>query len=103
MLESLFNKIAVLQACNFIKQRLQHRCFPVRFANILRTPILKNIWKRLLLDTGKHKEDVLQNKKTFLKILQYSQENIPIFQLLQYSLHVEVSLLKIDSNTGVFL
>ena len=25
-------------ACNFIKKRLQHRCFPVKFANFLRTP-----------------------------------------------------------------
>ena len=29
MLESLFNKLAGLQACIFIKKRLQHGCFPV--------------------------------------------------------------------------
>ena len=29
MLESLFHKVADLQACNFIKKRLQHRCFSV--------------------------------------------------------------------------
>ena len=34
---------------NFIKNRLQHRCFPVKFAKFLRTPILKNICERLLL------------------------------------------------------
>ena len=28
----------------FIKKRLQHRCFPVKFSKILRTPILKNIY-----------------------------------------------------------
>ena len=33
----------------FIKKRLQHRCFPVKFANFLRTPNLKNICERLLL------------------------------------------------------
>ena len=27
-----------LQACNFIKNRLQHRCFPVNIAKFLRTP-----------------------------------------------------------------
>ena len=27
MLESLFNKVAGLQGCSFIKKRLQHRCF----------------------------------------------------------------------------
>ena len=26
------------QACNFIKKRLWHRCFPVNFAKFLRTP-----------------------------------------------------------------
>ena len=47
VLESLLNKVAGLEACNFIKKRLQHRYFPVKFAIFLRTPILKNICKRL--------------------------------------------------------
>ena len=34
---------------NFIKKRLQHRYFPVKFTNFLRTPILENICERLLL------------------------------------------------------
>ena len=38
-----------LTACNFIKKRLQHRCFPVNVAKFLRTSILKNICERLLL------------------------------------------------------
>ena len=42
-----FNKVA--QAYNVIKKRLQHRCFPVKFAKFLRTPMLKNICKRLVL------------------------------------------------------
>ena len=45
-LDSLLHKVASLQTCNFIKKRLQQSCFPVKF---LKTPILKNIWKRLLL------------------------------------------------------
>ena len=51
MLESLFifNKVADLQACNFIKKRLQHRCFPVKFTKSLKTPVLKNIYERPLL------------------------------------------------------
>ena len=36
-LESLFNKDAGLQACNFIKKRLKRRCFPVNIAEFLRT------------------------------------------------------------------
>ena len=37
-------------ACNFIKKRLQHRCFSVNIAKFLRPPILKKICKRLLLE-----------------------------------------------------
>ena len=32
-----------IQASNFIKKRLHHGCFPVKFLNFLRTPILENI------------------------------------------------------------
>ena len=32
-----------LQACNFMKRRLQCRCFLVNIAKFLRTSILKNI------------------------------------------------------------
>ena len=49
-MEPIFNKVADLQACNFIKKRLQRRCFPENTAKILRTHILKNISKRLLLN-----------------------------------------------------
>ena len=49
VLESLLNKAADLQVCNFIKKRLQHRYFPAIIAKFLRIPILKNICERLLL------------------------------------------------------
>ena len=49
MLESLFDKNAGLETCSFIKQRLQHRCFPLEFAKFLITHNLKNICQRLLL------------------------------------------------------
>ena len=51
MLESLYNKVAVLQPSNFLKERLQHKFFPVNIAKFLKTPILKNICERLLLLT----------------------------------------------------
>ena len=41
VLESLFNKVAGNQVCNFINKRLQHRCFPVIIAKFLRIPILR--------------------------------------------------------------
>ena len=49
MSESVFNKVAGLRACNFVKKKFQHRYFPVKFAKFLRTPILNNIWGQLLL------------------------------------------------------
>ena len=48
MLESLFNKVAGPQSCNFTKKRLQHWCFPVKIAKLLRTSILKNIFEKAL-------------------------------------------------------
>ena len=45
----IFNEVEGLEACNFTKKRLQHRCCPVNIAKFLRTLILKNICKRLLL------------------------------------------------------
>ena len=49
VLESLFNKVAGPQAYNFIKKRLQDRCFPEKSAKFLRILILKNICEKLLL------------------------------------------------------
>ena len=45
----VFNKVVGLNRCSFIKKRLWHRCFPVNFAKFQRTPFLKNISGRLLL------------------------------------------------------
>ena len=40
------------QASNFIKMRLQPRCFLEKFAKFVRKPILKNICEQLLLHRG---------------------------------------------------
>ena len=48
-IESLFNKVTGLHILNFIKKRLQYRCFPVNIGKFLRRTILKNIIERLLL------------------------------------------------------
>ena len=47
--QSLQNKVAGPETCLFIKKRLQHWRFPMKFAKFLRTPILKNICKQMLL------------------------------------------------------
>ena len=43
VLESLFNKVTGLQACNFTKKRLQHRRFPVNIANFKNTYFEKHL------------------------------------------------------------
>ena len=49
----MFFKIGVLKnkTCNFIKKRLQHRCFSVKFAKILRTYFLTEHLGWLLLNS----------------------------------------------------
>ena len=42
MLESLFNEVADLKSCNFFKKKLKRRCFPEKFPEFLRKPVLKN-------------------------------------------------------------
>ena len=49
MPEFIYNKLAGLKPCNFIKKRLWYRCFPVNFAKFLKTPILMNIFERIIV------------------------------------------------------
>ena len=78
------------------RERLQHRCFPVNFSKLLRTPFLQNISTWLLLffaNSDKRLKDatvfflkrnsfkylsplqVFSKKKLFLEISQNSQES----------------------------
>ena len=44
-----FNKVAGLRPATLLKKRLWHRCFPVNFAKLLRTPsFTKYLWWLLL-------------------------------------------------------
>ena len=49
VLEPLFDKVAGSQTYNFIKKRLQHRCFPVKYAKYLGTPFFTEDLRWLLL------------------------------------------------------
>ena len=42
VLESLFNKVAGIQVCNFIKKRFEHGRSPVNIAKFLTASFLKN-------------------------------------------------------------
>ena len=47
MLGSVFNKIAGFHACNYIKERLKHRYFPVsiaKFSTLIRLDFLKVVF-----------------------------------------------------------
>ena len=53
VLESLFNKVGTLKTRNFIKKKLQHRCFSVKLSKFLKTLFLQNppggyFWKFLM-------------------------------------------------------
>ena len=54
MLESLLNKVADLKARNFIKKKLEHRCFPVKYAKFFRTPSFTEHLRWLLLEMERH-------------------------------------------------
>ena len=54
--------------CNFLKKRPQNRCFHVKFAKLIGTPILKNIWKRLLLFVFVFTESELEDASTELGV-----------------------------------
>ena len=66
MLDSLFNKVKGLKTCKFIKKRLQHRCFPVKSAKILRL-LLRNISGGCFLDSKKLIPDPLVTGKLIPK------------------------------------
>ena len=53
VLESLFNNLQIFKACDVIKKRLQHRCFPVNAGKLLRTAcFIEHIWwMRLIIKT----------------------------------------------------
>ena len=55
VLESLFNIVAGLTACNLIKKRLQHSCFPVNIAKFPRTAFLIEPLRWILLTEKKSK------------------------------------------------
>ena len=52
--------------CKLFRKRLQNRFFPMKFGKLLRTPILKNICKQLLLEVV-YKNAVLKNFAIFVR------------------------------------
>ena len=75
VLESLFNKVGGFQGCNFIKKRLQSRCFPVNVAKFLRTATL--FWRNSANDYF-----CAEHKKSFTLI---SKENLCLIFSFKYT------------------
>ena len=94
MLEPLFNKVPSLQACNFIKKRLQLRCFLLKFAKFLRTSILnKCFWQlaerwRNLFSNVRSSHRSCSIKRLFLNVSQYSQPEDLDFMEKEIPTHV---------------
>ena len=88
MCQSLFfNKVAGLQACNFIKKRLQHKCFPKNIAKFLRTTILKNICEQLLLVLVKSR---LVSPEILTCCKRQQQQKVKVSQCLHYVKSVQI-------------
>ena len=130
MLKSLLNKVAGPEACSFIKKRLQHRYFPVKFAKFLRTfcsfflmaPVLESFHNKF-----KSSDLQLYEKKTptqvfFCEICKISKNTFfeeylrTTASAVSFSWHLcwslfiinlqvfrSATLLKRDFRTGVFL
>ena len=65
------NEFAGLRPATLLKRRLQHRCFAVNIAKLLRTPILKNICERLFLYFR-----IVKKKNLFWKMKKWQIENL---------------------------
>ena len=77
MLKSIFINIVDLKGCNFIKKRLQHRWFPVKFAKFLAAPILKNICEKLLQANAPFLiSENIRKSEVFLAVLKKKREDL---------------------------
>ena len=67
-----FDKVEGLRHTTLFKKRIWHRCIPVNITKFLRTPILKNIYGRMLLGNSRRQQgsyfhnDVLYISFTFI-------------------------------------
>ena len=75
--QSFFNKAAGLQACNFIKRKLQRSCFPVKFAKVLRAPFFtKHLWWLLLLKSVYNFANLWSYFNQFVKSIHCTVPNV---------------------------
>ena len=81
-LESLFNKVAGLEARKSIKRRLQDKCFPVNIAKFLKTVFsIEHIWWLLPSGIETFFQFVIHATLKFLKIV-WNKHNLMISSLV---------------------
>ena len=81
--KSRFNKFAHLQASNFIRKRLQHRCFPANIAKFLRTAFFIEHLRCVCFCTLLCGNDAFCSSPgiKFVSFTSYSEYNIPFLPL----------------------
>ena len=99
----LFHKVVGLRTATLLKKRLWHRCFSVNFAKFLKTPFFTEHLQGLLLSRSSQSKmffeiGVLKNFATFTEELLCW-----ILFFIQFQALRPATLLKTNSNTGVFL
>ena len=105
VLVSLFNKVADVQACNFNKKRLQHRCFPVKFVEFLRTLTLKNICERLLLAAKYILQSYTEMQPRYLNLTTQYKNNLflDVFEtFVNYADFTDIAPQPYITNASVF-
>ena len=70
-----FNKVSDLRNAALLKKRLQQRCFPANFVKFLKTPLLQNTSRRLLLF-------VIHLTVSFCKEVLYIYSNLALLKKL---------------------
>ena len=48
--KNILKNFVILTENHLCRSLFQHGCFPVNIARFLRTPILENIWERMVVD-----------------------------------------------------
>ena len=79
-----FNKVVGLRPANLLKKRLWHSCFPVNFAEFLRTPFLTEHHRWLLLNAKVFTCKILiaTKKRSFV----WETSSFPSYQELHFYL-----------------
>ena len=98
-----------MKSCNFTKKRPWHRCFPVNFAKLLRTPFLQNTPGRLRLhhplnvpwDKFRSSHQRCSIKKGVLKRLwhRFFPVNFAKFLRIPFSEHLRTTVLTVHPLT----